>query len=193
MAKISFAYNLSGGTIPFEKKDEDSVKSFKFILDETVDFMEDHEYEFKEIRGKNPKNPISSNVAEYATAFLNSHGGRIFYGITDDRLVKGFYANPEMKDEIHKAIYSNLRNIDPGVSSDHYGVIFHQLLDENIEEIKNKFVLEVSVPATKYKSEIHFHKGKELHIRSKGVKECLKGSEIVSFIHRRLIDSKDQE
>lgn len=192
MEKISFAYNLSGGTVPFENE-EDSVKQFKFITDFTVDFMEDHEYEFKEIKGPNPKNAISSNVAEYATAFLNSHGGRIFYGISDDRIVKSFNANEDMRDEIHKVIYSNLRNIDPGVSSDHYEVIFHPIFNGNGEEIKEKFILEVSVPATKSKSEIHFNKGKELFIRSKGVKELLRGSEIVSFIRRRLLEGQIQE
>jgi mRNA interferase MazF len=189
MEKISFAYNLAGGTIDLDNETE-TVKQYTFTLDETVDFMEDHEYEFKEIKGGNPKNSVS-NVAEYATSFLNSHGGRIFYGITNDRVVKGFSANPDMIDEIQKAVYSHLRNIDPGVSSNRYGVIFHPVLNEKGEEIEERIVLEVSVPATRHKSEIHFNKGKELFIRSRGVKELLQGSEIVSFIHSRLLEEKE--
>lgn len=178
MESISLAYNLSGGTIDFDEGNE-SVKQFRFFKNIAITLMEDHEYEFKEIKGNNPKSSISSNVAEYATAFLNSHGGRIFYGITDDRVVKGFKADANMIDEIQKAVYSNLRNIEPGISSNLYGVIFHPLLNENGEEIEDMYVLEVSVPVSRQKTDIHFNKGKELYIRSKGVKELLKGPEIV--------------
>ncbi|MES5869070.1 ATP-binding protein [Bacillus cereus group sp. RP32] len=159
-----------------------------YIINNELNILEDDEYEFKEIRGGNPKGSINSNVAEYATAFLNSQGGRIFYGITDDSKVKGFKANGQQIDEIQRVVYDSLRTIEPTLSADHYTLEFHQVYDTNLEPTTDLYVLEVVVPPSRDKKAIYFNKGKELHIRVRGVKQVLKGTEIVSFIQKKLLE-----
>lgn len=187
MDSISRAYQIAGGVILLEGSSlEMAEKSYLFKINNQLDIIEDLEYEFKEIKGRNPKSAIGNNVAEYATSFLNSSGGRILYGITNDRIVKGFQADANLIDEIQKAIYDSLRTIEPSLSADHYHLDFHPVY-ENGEQVKDSYVLEVTVPPSNDKKTIYFHKGKELHIRVKGVKHNLKGNEIVTFIQRKLL------
>ncbi len=56
----------------------------RFIQDQPVPFEETLFYEFKEIKGGNPANSITSIADKYAVAFLNLEGGRILWelGIT---------------------------------------------------------------------------------------------------------------
>ncbi|WP_260399521.1 ATP-binding protein [Peribacillus simplex] len=159
-----------------------------FKIDNVLNIIEDHEYEFKEIRGGNPRNAIKSNVAEYATSFLNNQGGRILYGITDDRKVKGFTANASLIDEIKQAIYSSIREIQPQISANHYQIEFHSVYDKDSEVIEDLYVLEVIVPPSFDKRAVYFENGKNLHIRVDGVKQQLKGTEISSFIQGKLLE-----
>ncbi|MGG1630323.1 ATP-binding protein [Rossellomorea sp. NRS-1567] len=177
---------ISGGAIPFtEKNHESSKKGYLYTLNQTLNILEDTEYELKEIRGRNPKNSISSNVAEYATAFLNTQGGRILYGVTDDSTVKGFKASSQQIDEIQRVVFDSLRTIEPTLSADHYQLEFHQIYNNESEPIEDLRVLEVVVPPSRDKKAVYFNKGKELHIRVRGVKHHLKGTEIVSFIQNK--------
>lgn len=189
MKQVTEAYLISGGAIPLtEKNIESSKKGYLYILNNKLNILEDTEYELKEIKGGNPKNAISSNVAEYATAFLNTQGGRILYGITDDSRVKGFKANGQQIDDIQRVIYDSLRTIEPTLSADHYQLEFHQIYDTESQPIEDLYILEVVVPPSRDKKAVYFNKGKELHIRVRGVKQHLKGTEIVSFIQNKSIE-----
>ena len=44
-------------------------------------FEETRFYEFKEIKGGKPADSITNTADEYAVAFFNREGGRIFWGI----------------------------------------------------------------------------------------------------------------
>ncbi|MFS0890986.1 ATP-binding protein [Peribacillus frigoritolerans] len=159
-----------------------------YKIDNTLNILEDQEYEFKEIKGGNPNNSIKSNVAVYATAFLNNQGGRILYGITDDRKVKGFTANASQIDEIKKDIYNCLREIQPKISANHYQIEFHSVYDKDSQVVENLYVLEVVVPPSFDKRAVYFENGKNLYIRLDGVKHQLKGTEITSFIQGKLLE-----
>lgn len=106
MSRVSDAWLISGGVVDFQERQEAYTKFFRFIIDEKVEMVEDYDYEFKEIRGGNPVSAINSTIAEYSTSFLNGKGGRIFYGITDERVVKGVQVSPEKQDEINRTIYN---------------------------------------------------------------------------------------
>ncbi|MDM5455236.1 AlbA family DNA-binding domain-containing protein [Peribacillus simplex] len=160
-----------------------------YKIDNVLNILEDQEYEFKEISGGNPRNAIKNNVAEYATAFLNNQGGRILYGITDDRKVKGFTANASLIDEIKQAIYNSLRQIQPPLSGNHYQIEFHSVYDSNSQVIEDLYVLEVVIPPSHDRKAIYFDKGRHLHIRLDGVKHTLNGNEIISFIQGKLLES----
>lgn len=185
---ISEAWMISGGVVDLQERKEAYTKFYRFVSEEKVEMIEDYNYEFKEIRGKNPVKSISSTVAEYAASFLNGKGGRLFYGINNERVVMGVQLSPEIMDEINQIIYSNLANIQPAVSPDYYEIIYHHVRSKEGGEIKNIFVIEVSVPIIKDKSTIHYVNGTELHVRVNGVKKKLMGPEITSYVRKRILE-----
>ncbi|MEN2465621.1 ATP-binding protein [Ornithinibacillus sp. JPR2-1] len=150
--------------------------------------MEDHEYEFKETSHNPPREIIKKNVAENTVSFLNSHGGRIFYGISNDRIVKGLAATPEEIDDIQKLIHDRLRKIEPAVSGNRYTINFHEVYDKNSNIVNDVYILEIVVPVpTVYeRHNIYFSDGKYLYVRLKGAKHKLTGPETVSFIQDKL-------
>lgn len=189
MNTITEAYLVSGGAISFSDEDTKSEQDYYiYKIDNILTIFEDQEYEFKEIKGGNPKNSISSNVSAYATSFLNNQGGRILYGVTNERKVKGFMADADLIDKIKQAIYNSLREISPPISGNHYQINFHPVYNANSQVINDLYVLEVVVPPSRDKKAIYFDKGKDLHIRLDGVKHQLKGTEIVSFIQSKTFE-----
>ncbi|MGM0922852.1 MAG: ATP-binding protein [Bacillota bacterium] len=189
MEHITNAYLFAGGAVSLSDEDSKSEQEYyMYKIDDVVNILEDHEYEFKEIKGGSPKNAITSNVSEYATSFLNNQGGRILYGITNDRKVKGFTADADLIDKIKQGIYNSLREIQPPLSGNHYKIEFHPVYDSNSQVIENLYVLEVGIPPSRDRSAIYFDKGKDLHIRLDGVKHQLKGTEIISFIQGKLLE-----
>lgn len=62
----------------------------QFTIGEQVNCEETRSVEFKEVKGQNPLGSIANTADEYAVAYLNSSGGKIFWGIRDtDRIVVG--------------------------------------------------------------------------------------------------------
>lgn len=188
MSRVTNAWMISGGVVDFQERKEAYSKYFRFIIDEKVEMIEDYDYEFKEIKGGNPVNAINNTIAEYSTSFLNGKGGRIFYGITNERVVKGVQVSPEKQDEINQTIYNNLANIQPAISPDYYEIIYHPVGTTDGGEINQLYVIEVSVPINKDKSTIYYAKGTELHVRVKGVKKRLLGTEITSYIRKKVLE-----
>lgn len=189
MEKVTDAYLIAGGAVDFADVPESTQQSYyMYRIKNVLAMIEDHEYEYKEIKGNSPKNSIGSTVGEYATAFLNTKGGRILYGITNNREVVGFRATPDQIDDILQVIYASLRTIEPPISADHYELEFHPVQDGNSEVIEDLYVLEIVVPPSPSERTVYFYKGKELHIRVKGVKHQLLGTEIVTFIQKKLLE-----
>lgn len=189
MKCITDAYLVAGGAVIFSEEEKNSEQEYyKFKIDSVVNIVEDNEYEFKEIRGRNPKNSIISKVSQYATSFLNNQGGRILYGISDNRIVKGFTADANVIDEIKRDIYESLRHIQPTLSGNHYQIKFHSVYDSDSNVIADLYVLEVGIPPSRDKNAIFFDKGKDLYIRVDGVTQLLKGTEIISFIQAKLLE-----
>jgi predicted HTH transcriptional regulator len=54
------------------------------VMDSTVTFFEDHTHEFKML-----KKIHMDLVSKYICAFLNSRGGTLYIGITDEGRVRG--------------------------------------------------------------------------------------------------------
>jgi len=77
------------------KGDEDLISGggMEFILNHQVPVEETRHFEFKEIKSAiGAVDNIVNTSDEYAVAFLNSEGGRIYWGIRDvDRTVVGIH------------------------------------------------------------------------------------------------------
>jgi hypothetical protein len=153
----------------------------KFVLNVAVPFEEDRRYEFKETTSARPANVIKNAADEYAVAFLNSEGGRIFWGIRDsDRAVVGVKLTSTERDQVRKEVVSKLAGIQPQIDIVRLRLEFHQIFDDN-GVVADLFVVELSVPRGE-PATIHFTSGDEAYIRSDGVKQKLKGPQIQQWI-----------
>jgi predicted HTH transcriptional regulator len=86
--------------------------------------------EFKEVDRANPKNSIKSVVDDYAVAFLNRDGGRIFWGIRDkDRAAVGIRLDSRQRDEIRKLIFNKMSQLIPAPSPRRYAINLHPVID----------------------------------------------------------------
>lgn len=171
-----------------ETKERIVENYYKYKLGEFVNFLEeDTEHEFKEIKGKNPVDHIRSNVGEYITSFFNSDGGRIYYGISDNKEIKGVHLNDKQKDQVRRSVVDAVVAISPSISPDNITLEFVEVYNEKIEKIPDMYVVEVNISNQLGKKEIFLYKN-EIHLRTNGVKKKLQGSEIVDYIRRKTLE-----
>jgi hypothetical protein len=157
----------------------------KFVLGKAVPFEEDRRFELKEVMSTNPADAIKDAAEEYAVAFLNSEGGRIFWGIRDDdRVVVGVKLSATERDDVRKAITSKLNNIQPHLDIVSLKLTFHEISDDTAI-INDVFVVELAVPRGE-PTTMYFTSGDKAIVRLDGAKQRLKGPQIQQWIMARL-------
>jgi Putative DNA-binding domain len=153
----------------------------KFLFNTAVPFEEDRRYEFKEITSARPANVIKHLADEYAVAFLNSEGGRIFWGIRDsDRVVVGVKLTSSERDEIRREVVGKLAGIQPPVDIVRLRLSFHEVFENDLV-VPDLLVIELSVPRGE-PATMHFTSGDEAFVRLDGVKQKLKGPQIQQWV-----------
>jgi len=196
MQQVSRAWMLIGG-IETETNEQiildKYIRYYRYRLNEKIHLNEDYQCEFKEIKGLSFKNAINSTISEYVASFLNSSGGSIYYGISDDGIIKGVNLDRHDIDEVNKLIYNNVANICPSISPDYFQIDYHPVYNEEDKIIDNLYVVQITVPLSPVKQNIYFIRGTEIFIRVKGVKKKLQGTEIVTYIQKRLLDEEFKE
>nr|WP_283107670.1 ATP-binding protein [Shewanella hafniensis] len=156
------------------------LEKYEFIEGQKVSFEEDLCHEFKEVKGNNPTKSIQNLVDEYVLAFLNSSGGSIFWGITDQAIVKSINLNTEQKDDIRKSINSKIIAIEPAIDPTQIELVFHH--------VKNKdscYVLEVKVPQSNSVG-LYFNTSGNTWVRINGCKQKLQGVALQEYILKRV-------
>jgi mRNA-degrading endonuclease toxin of MazEF toxin-antitoxin module len=157
----------------------------KFVLGKVVPFDEDRRFEFKEIMSPNPAEAIKDNAEEYAVAFLNSEGGRIFWGIRDgERTVVGVKLSGADRDDVRKAVMSKLNSIQPHLDIVSLKLTFHEV-SGGAATIADLFVVELAVPRGE-PTTMYFTGGDKAFVRLDGVKQKLKGPQIQQWIMARI-------
>jgi hypothetical protein len=104
-------------------------------------------YEFKELTGQaNAAKSIRSSAEEYAVAFLNSDGGRVFWGVRDsDRTVVGVKLKYSERDEIRQVVGQQLHQIQPALPANSYALDFHKVKDLSVP-VTDLWVVELRIP-----------------------------------------------
>jgi predicted HTH transcriptional regulator len=154
-----------------------------FILDKVLPIEETRHYEFKEVTSKNPVSTIKGMADQYAVAFLNSEGGRIFWGVRDNRTVSGIVLNASQRDEIRRVVGEKLTGIRPPIAPTAYKIEFHPVRDEN-DIVENLYVVEMAIPRPN-NTDLYFTAKDEGWIRIDGGKKRLTGPEMQQEILRR--------
>lgn len=143
------SYNYSFG----EREVRASAKpKTKYTLGQRYPSQENRNFEFKEIKGKNPISSIRSVVDQYVVAYLNAaepHEGRIVWGVTDgDLKVVGVSLTDQECDELRRVIVDKLLQITPAIAPTAYRVVFHEIGDGR-QPIQNLYLIEVKVPSAR--------------------------------------------
>ena len=154
----------------------------RFIQGQLVPFEETRLYEFKEVRGRNPAGSITNTADEYAVAFLNSEGGRIFWGIRDsDRITVGVILNDQQRDEARRKVSEKLGSIDPPVSVEDWCLEFHNVYDLQGNIVEDLWVVELVISPQQEKEVFYTNSG-ELFVKPPGGKQKLLGPQVTEFI-----------
>ncbi|RKU24926.1 hypothetical protein C6499_15910 [Candidatus Poribacteria bacterium] len=157
----------------------------RFVQDQPVPFEETRLYEFKEVKGRNPANRITKDADEYTVAFLNSEGGRIFWGVRDsDRTTVGVTLNDQKRDEVRRIVSEKLGSIDPPVSVEDWHLELHQVYNFEGETIEDLWVVELLVLPPQERGIFYTNSG-ELFVKTPGGKQKLSGPQVTEFIRSR--------
>jgi mRNA-degrading endonuclease toxin of MazEF toxin-antitoxin module len=207
MEQVDVAWCLSGGVNPVEDikdvEDEQVIEKktemyYEFYLNEEVVFLsEDYEAEFKAPLDPNNSDEIIKLIEEklikYVVAFLNGNGGSIFFGIDDNRIVKGLILDYKQRDTLLQKINNKLNDrIMPKVSLDYFYMKWHSVNKRGEGKIRDCYVLEITVKKPYDPIAIYFDNGKTLYIKtSSGIQKYDKPYEMVSAITKRIIENKD--
>lgn len=163
----------------------------RFIQHQPVPFEETLFYDFKEVKGRNPANRITKDSDEYAVAFLNSKGGRIFWGVRDsDRTTVGVTLNDQKRDEVRRIVSEKLGSIDPPVSVEDWHLELHQVYNFDRETIENLWVIELLISPQQEKEVFYTNSGK-LFVKTPGGKQKLLGPQVTKFIRERFQDDTE--
>jgi len=158
----------------------------RFVLGEPLEIEETRYYEFKEIGAKaNAVRSITSICDEYAVCYLNSEGGRLYWGIRDsDRVVVGVKLSYQERDKIRRDVTCKLAAIEPRIDPTQYKIGFHLVFDEDGDAINDVYVVELIVPNCPA-SEPYYTGSGDAWAKCDGVKIKLKGTALTDFIRRR--------
>lgn len=158
------------------------IKSF--ILGKPLEIEETREYEFKEVRPQNPLSAIADTAEKYAVAFLNSEGGRIYWGVRgSDRIVLGAKLSFDERDRLRQSITSKLGAIRPAIDPTAFRLDIH--LVENSGDAADLVVVELVVPRVRT-SGPYYAGGVDAFVRLDGVTRKLAGPELTDWIVRRV-------
>lgn len=193
-AKIEFQYIQEDELKKYEKKSYEyqffssglaESTDILFVRNQPVRIEETRHYEFKEIKGINPVGSIENASDEYAVAFLNSEGGRIFWGIrNEDRVAVGVFLKFRQRDEISKAVTNKLHHIQPLLTPSSWRIDFHQVYESN-KPVPDLFVVELIIPRPP-QSNLLFGTGKgEVFIKTDSGKKRLSFTELQAEIIKR--------
>ncbi|MDE0184117.1 MAG: putative DNA binding domain-containing protein [Candidatus Poribacteria bacterium] len=154
----------------------------RYFQGHIVPLEETRFFEFKEVSGKNPVSSIENTADEYAVAFLNREGGRLFWGIRDsDRTTIGVTLDHQNRNEVRQQVSQKLGQIQPPISFKHWKLHFHAVHNANGQSIPNLWVIELVIFPPK-EGQVFFTGSSELFVKTDGGKRKLIGQQITEHI-----------
>ena len=158
----------------------------RFVQNMPVPFEETLFYEFKEIEGENPTRSVVKHANEFAVAFLNREGGRIFWGIRDnDRFTVGVILNEPQRNQIRTKVSEKLGAVQPSISFEDWHLKFHDVYDSQGAIVEDLWVIELVVPPPPER-DVYYTSSSELFVKTEGGRQRLQGQQITEFILRRM-------
>lgn len=121
------------------------MENEQFILKRPVSFGESMTCEFKEVKASG-YHSIGDRVDEYVVAYLNTLGGSIYWGISDDRNVSGVKLSEKKCDELNQVVGVKVGAIFPPVDPRYWSLTLHPVVDPKDNSVAaDTYVVEVRV------------------------------------------------
>jgi predicted HTH transcriptional regulator len=155
-----------------------------YVLKEELKKYEDRKTEFKSCKNIFRVHTAADIVAPYVSAFLNTEGGILFYGIKDNGVVEGISLTRKQRDQFCLALDSNFQKFNPQITHDEYQITFKPIKDKNFKEIQDLYVIEVRVSKGK-KDSLYFTHKNETYIRRDASINILKGHDLLEFYRKK--------
>lgn len=168
-----------------------------FFYHETVSYGEDIETEFKNYRFFNPNKEIipynlTQKIQKLICGLLNNKGGRVYFGIDDEKVVKGNVLTYKQRDELRLELLNLTSNFYPDCKTSKISVHFIPIKDNNQQFLNNLYVTKMIVkqgdPEKLYSIS---NKVYESYKRIQGMVSQLKPEVIAEEIYKR--KSKPEE
>ena len=161
-----------------------------FYKDEVIQEDEDEYIEFKNYYF--PLKDKEKELKRQFCAFLNSHGGRLYIGITDDKKIKGVMTNEKIS-YYESKIMNLITNFRPKIEPKDYFKFYAIPIrnDKNGKIMDNKFVFKIMIKKGD-SSELYYDFDNEgLYISTRQAGQCpnLKASEI----HQKIIEANNMK
>lgn len=155
-----------------------------YILKEELKKYEDRKTEFKSCKGVFRINIAADIIAPYVSAFLNTEGGILFYGIKDSGVVEGISLSRKERDQFLLALDMNFQKFNPQIMHEEYQITFKQIKDKGFKDIPDLYVIEFRVNKGK-KDSVYFTHKNETYIRRDASIILLKGHELIEFYRKK--------
>lgn len=122
-------------------------KSGTYVEGEVIKVEEDNEHEFKAVQeSTSPASRVIEYCRKYINAFLNSNGGTIYFGVTDDGIIAGIILTQKNRDDIKQSVDEILQQYLPKVNTNLVKIKFIPVEPKSTHiDISLKYVIEVRV------------------------------------------------
>ena len=152
-----------------------------YVYNHEVHLFEDRYNEFKECKGRNFDISYACNLlCTYVSAFLNTEGGKIYYGISDSGIVSGVKLQRKFRDIFTQSFDNSLNKFRPPVGPDLYSVNFEPVYLNDGRVMYDTYVIEIVVRKGDFKKIYYTHKEEAFIKRDSSVSQ-LKGPSLVEF------------
>ena len=155
-----------------------------YVLKEELKKYEDRKTEFKSCKSAFRINSAIDIIAPYVSAFLNTEGGILFYGIKDNGVVEGISLTNKQREQFCLTIELNFADFNPQLLHEDYQITFKPVKDKNFKEITDLYVIEFRVNKGK-KEAVYFTHKNETYIRRDANVNLLKGPELLEFYRKK--------
>lgn len=155
-----------------------------YILKEELKKFEDRKTEFKSCKTTFRVAVAADIIAPYISAFLNTEGGILFYGIKDSGVVEGISLSRKQRDQFCLALDANFQKFNPQILHDDYQITFKPVKDKGFKEIPDLYVIEFRVNKGK-KNSVYFTHKNETYIRRDASVNLLKGHDLLEFYRKK--------
>lgn len=185
---VSYNYKSIPDRAPQKEAIRDIIVPIVYVFDQEFPYEECEHIELKEIKGNNPCASIIANAEIYINAYLNSslnETGKIFWGVTDNRIIKGVQLSYRDKDTIQKCISEALAMAQPYISPDIYYIKFHPVASSEGTLISDSYIVEIGV-APSYSSRLFSTAKGDVYIKTPGGKKKLTALQIQEQVISRI-------